>query len=117
NVGALITHTFPINDAPRAYELITGKERFVGVLLKYPETVGQASRLSPRATGQVGRVFHADSAVVLGVIGAGNYAQGVLLPQFNANADVTLHTVCTASGVNAKKVQEKFRFAGCTTDW
>jgi len=37
--------------------------------------------------------------VVLGVIGAGNYAQGVLLPEFKANKDVTLRTVCTVTGV------------------
>ena len=51
------------------------------------------------------------------MIGAGNYAQGVLLPQFKVNPDVTLHTVCTATGVNAKKTQEKFSFTNCTTDW
>ncbi len=116
NVAALITHTFPIADAPKAYELITGKtgERFVGVLLKYSESVGASERRSVPCS-------HAPtlprSTVCLGVIGAGNYAQGVLLPQFKANADVTLHTVCTATGVNAKKTQEKFGFAGCTTDW
>jgi predicted dehydrogenase len=110
NVGALITHTFPIDDAPKAYELITGKtgERFVGVLLKYEQTELRSQKPEVKAR---------PAPVVLGVIGAGNYAQGVLLPQFKANADVTLHTVCTASGVNAKKTQEKFGFAGGTTDW
>jgi polar amino acid transport system substrate-binding protein len=111
NVGALITHTFPINDAPKAYELITGKERFVGVLLRYPTASGT---LTPPVTKGGAAV---PAAIVLGVIGAGNYAQGVLLPLFEANADVTLHTVCTATGVNAKKVQEKFGFASCTTNW
>src|ERR1041384_2849877 len=110
DLGPLITHTFPIDDAPKAYELITGKtgERFVGVLLKY-DSVTEVKRV---------QVSSAKPApVVLGVIGAGNYAQGVLLPQFKANPDVTLHTVCTATGVNAKKAQEKFGFANCTTDW
>jgi predicted dehydrogenase/threonine dehydrogenase-like Zn-dependent dehydrogenase len=114
NVAPLITHTFPIEDAPKAYELITGKtgERFVGVLLKYEGA--RASRPSSGATAE--RAGHPRS-LVLGVIGAGHYAQGVLLPQFKANADVTLHTVCTATGVSAKKAQEKFGFAACTTDW
>lgn len=109
NVAALITHTFKLDDAPKAYKLITSKERFVGVLIKYE---GQSAKDEVRSTLHAPR-----SSVVLGVIGAGNYAQGVLLPQFKANADVTLHTVCTATGVNAKKVQEKFGFTGCTTDW
>ena len=50
------------------------------------------------------------ASVVLGVIGAGHYAQGVLLPQFKANADVTLRVVCTATGVKAEKAKEKFGF-------
>jgi predicted dehydrogenase len=55
--------------------------------------------------------------VVLGVIGAGNYAQGVLLPQFKRNAGVTLRAVCTATGAKAQKAAEKFGFATSTADW
>jgi polar amino acid transport system substrate-binding protein len=113
DVTPLITHTFPIDDAPKAYELITGKtgERFVGVLLKYKDEDGR-TKAKIRATRHAPR-----ASVVLGVIGAGNYAQGVLLPQFKANADVTLHTVCTATGVKAEKAREKFGFESCTADW
>src|ERR1019366_4672893 len=56
-------------------------------------------------------------AVVLGVIGAGNYAQGVLLPLFKASVDVILRAVCTATGVKAQKAKEKFGFETCVTDW
>src|SRR6185436_11580488 len=40
NVQPLITHRFPIEKATQAYEVITGKkkEKFLGVLLTYPET-------------------------------------------------------------------------------
>ena len=116
DVAPLITNTFPIDDAPKAYELITGKtgERFVGVLIKYRAEGG-----GRKAGGR--SALHAPtlprSSVVLGVIGAGNYAQGVLLPQFKANSDVTLRVVCTATGVKAQKAAEKFRFETCTTDW
>ena len=41
----------------------------------------------------------------------------MLLPQFKASTDVTLHTVCTATGVKAQKTKEKFGFGTCTTDW
>jgi predicted dehydrogenase/threonine dehydrogenase-like Zn-dependent dehydrogenase len=111
DLAPLVTHMFEIDDAPKAYELITGKtgERFVGVLLKYDEA-------KPII---VAKPVHSarPAAVVLGVIGAGNYAQGVLLPQFRASADVTLRSVCTASGATAKKAAEKFGFESCTADW
>jgi polar amino acid transport system substrate-binding protein len=117
NVAPLITHTFAIDEAPQAYDLITGKtaQRVVGVVLEYPkreERRVKSDSASPRSS-----LLSPLSSVVLGVVGAGNYAQGVLLPQFKANSDVTLHTVCTATGVNAKKTQEKFGFANCSTDW
>ena len=40
DVGPLITHRFSIDDAPKAYELITGKtnEPFLGVVLNYPDS-------------------------------------------------------------------------------
>ena len=117
NVAPLITHTFTIDDAPKAYELVAGKTegRFVGVLLQYPKGVEQASHLVVADTGPASRLSH--GPVVLGVIGAGQYAQGVLLPQFKANAEVTLRTVCTATGVKAEKAKEKFGFESCTTTW
>jgi polar amino acid transport system substrate-binding protein len=117
DVAPLITHTFPIADASKAYELITGKteDRFVGVLLKYPEREGWGTKREGVVTSAASATRH--SSVVLGVIGAGNYAQGVLLPQFKANADVTLRTVCTATGVKAEKSKEKFGFETSTTNW
>jgi predicted dehydrogenase/threonine dehydrogenase-like Zn-dependent dehydrogenase len=114
DVAALVTHTFGITDAPKAYELITGKtnERVVGVLLEYPKGEGRGAPASVHSAPVTGH-----AAIVLGVIGAGNYAQGVLLPQFKTNADVTLRAVCTATGVKAEKAKEKFGFQTSTTNW
>ena len=41
DIQPLVTHRFPIEQAPQAYELITGKtsEPFLGVLLTYPQAV------------------------------------------------------------------------------
>jgi polar amino acid transport system substrate-binding protein len=117
DVALLTTHTFSIGEAAKAYELITGKteERFVGVLLKYPSGEGRGAKRETSVTRATSAARH--SSVVLGVIGAGNYAQGVLLPQFKANGDVTLRTVCTATGVKAEKAKEKFGFETSTTNW
>jgi polar amino acid transport system substrate-binding protein len=113
DVAPLVTHRFAIDDAPKAYDLITGKtgERFVGVLIEYPATEAKPARVI-----QAGKPAK-PAPVVVGVIGAGNYAQGVLLPQFKTNTDVTLRTVCTATGAKAKKAAEKFGFESCTADW
>jgi predicted dehydrogenase/threonine dehydrogenase-like Zn-dependent dehydrogenase len=111
NVTPLITHVFPIDDAVKAYDLITGTkpEHFVGVLLQYPKSEFKTHMTETKIVPR--------SAVVLGVIGAGNYAQGVLLPLFKASKDVTLATVCTATGAKAEKARAKFGFQAATTDW
>ncbi|MDW8344456.1 MAG: bi-domain-containing oxidoreductase [Verrucomicrobiae bacterium] len=110
DVGSLITHKFALEDAPRAYEVIAGKsdQPVVGVVIRYGEApVVRTKRVSQLSPGPV----------VLGMIGAGNYGQGVLLPLLKAQPGVALATVCTATGVKAEKVREKFGFAASTTDW
>jgi polar amino acid transport system substrate-binding protein len=117
DVTSLITHTFGIDDASKAYELISGKadERFVGVLLEYPKGEGRSAKAETTSIPLSRVAPHA--SVVLGVVGAGNYAQGMLLPQFKGQGDVMLRMVCTATGVKAEKAKEKFGFETCTTNW
>ncbi len=114
NVASLVTHRFPIDDAPQAYELITGKsgQAFLGVILTYPEaaslgaksTTAQAFPAKPVAvTGKV-------SAVNLGVIGAGNFANAVLLPAIKKMAGVKLVTIASGSGLHARTAADKFGF-------
>jgi polar amino acid transport system substrate-binding protein len=105
NVRALITHTFEVDQAVEAFELVTGKrdEPSVGILLKYPEREGKAT---PRT------VVHSPTAgaseVTVGFIGAGSFAQSYLLPGLKNNTK--LKTVVTTRGITAKNVAEKFGF-------
>ena len=54
DVKPLITHRFPIEDAPAAYELITGKSNqpFLGVLLTYPEASNKCGYPTSQLTNQ-----------------------------------------------------------------
>lgn len=110
----LTTHRFAIEEAERAYAIITGEDRqsFLGVMLTYGDDAGAAAirriELKPRAVkgGQVG----------LGFIGAGNFAKAVLLPRFKGAADAALIGISTATGMNAKTTGERYGFSYCTTD-
>lgn len=112
----LITHRFPIDRAPEAYELITGKkgEPFLGVLLTYPQDQAQPARrrvefpaaLTPAVDGQPG----------LGVLGAGNYAGAVFLPTVQKVGGVNRLGIATGSGLSARNAAEKFGFRYASSD-
>ena len=108
----LISHRFPFDGALEAYDVLT-KERATGILLEYsrepaPEGVRQTVVLpkSPPA---------AKPEVVIGMIGAGNYARAVLLPAL-ALTGVRLHTIVSGQGVSGTHLGKKFGFEQSSTD-
>jgi predicted dehydrogenase/threonine dehydrogenase-like Zn-dependent dehydrogenase len=115
NVKPLITHRYDIEDAACAYELIAGKTQqpHLGVLIQYP-----ANQLSePRRFELAGRQSQATSAnrVRVGLLGAGNFARGVLIPAMR-QSDTELTGICSANGVSAQSAAQRFGFSFCTTD-
>ena len=115
DVTPLITHRFPIDQAPAAYELITGKakESFLGVLLTYPQDQALADRVTAAASPAVpfpqSRPEKA-SLVSLGVLGAGNFAGAVLFPALSKLPQINKIAVASASGLHAQSAAAKFGF-------
>jgi predicted dehydrogenase len=135
DVHPLITHRFPIQQAPQAYELITGKRQgpFLGVLLTYPDTeenekseakhvvrdtkyVMRNMNHASRITHHGSRITHHASRVTLGVLGAGNFASAVMLPALQKVENVELVGVASATGLNAKNAADHFSFHYATSD-
>ncbi len=116
DVGALITHRFPINDAPSAYELITGvsREKFLGVLITYPETVAETARVIAAAEN-VAAPSTAAKSVAIGLLGAGSFATSTLLPAIKRVGDVSLVGVCAANGSHSQQAAKKFGFRYAAT--
>ena len=123
DVTPLISHRFSIDEAPKAYQLITGrtKEPFLGVIITYPGHVPVArSRGMLPATIRLEAGHHASEAshqpVRVGLLGAGNFAMGTLLPALKGVRGVELVGVCARTGVSAARAAKKFGFRYCTTD-
>ncbi|HEX8920399.1 MAG TPA: Gfo/Idh/MocA family oxidoreductase, partial [Pyrinomonadaceae bacterium] len=114
NVERLITHRFPIEEGERAYQLIAGetKEPYLGIILQYDTERELERRIeikgSEKASG-------ATSAVRVGMIGAGVYAQAMLLPFYKAEG-VDFRAITTASGVTARDIAEKYGFNYCAAN-
>ncbi len=102
-VAGLVTSRIEIDDAPEAYDALVGADSSpLGVLITYdavaepPEPVVQAAA----APGP---------PMAAGVIGAGSFAAGVLIPGLQ-KAGFTLEAVASASGLSARGAQERFGF-------
>ena len=106
NVTKLISHRFQIDDAERAYQLISGNvaEPYLGVLLNYDPEAEVARRVTLNSQPRT-----VDKAITLGVIGAGGYVPAMLLPHFKT-AGVNFRSIATASGVSAHDVGKRFGF-------
>lgn len=109
----LVTHRFPFEEAVKAYDLITGGEESLGILLDY------APREEDRTSSDRITVLDASpiqaSRGVLGCIGAGNFASRMLVPAFT-KAGATLHTVASSGGTTAAIVARKHGFRKAASD-
>jgi len=110
DVDKVISHRFPIEEAEQAYQLISGasNEPYLGVVLKYDPDSALQSRVSLTSGAQPGT--KKEERVGVGVIGAGGYLQGILLPQFKT-VGVAFRSIATASGISAHDVGKRFGFA------
>ena len=116
NVGALVTHRIPIEQGLRAYDIITGKvqENYLGILIQYStasEPTEVTRRIELRTIHQTGF----GRRPVLGFLGAGNFAQSMLLPPL-MKLGPRMRGIATTKPVNAKATGNKYRFEFCATD-
>jgi predicted dehydrogenase/threonine dehydrogenase-like Zn-dependent dehydrogenase len=113
-VKPLISHRFPIEKATQAYEVITGKKKedFLGVLLTYPDSKSKVEssiiRFPSSTTNKV-------ASVKLGVLGAGLFANAVLLSSIKKAGDIELVGIASAGGLHAQHSGKKFGFQYATS--
>jgi predicted dehydrogenase/threonine dehydrogenase-like Zn-dependent dehydrogenase len=115
DIHPLITHRFTIDEAEKAYALITGKldQPFLGVLLTYP----QESSIQRKITYMPAiPVAPSSNQITVGVLGAGNYASAVFLPVIQKEGSTRLKTVVTSTGVNARNAARRFSFSCASSD-
>ena len=107
-VAPLITHRFPIVKAASAYDLITGngREPFLGVLLTYRD-----GEKTPRPKVEFKTAGKPQAGVKLGVIGAGNFANAVLLPAIRKAGGIELVGVASSGGLDAQHAAKSFGFS------
>src|SRR5262249_26222054 len=113
HVTSLISHRVPQTRAQEAYRLLTGASPSLGFLLPYPETTPALRRPivmpDPPATRQP-----PPTTPVVGVIGAGQFTTGVLLPAL-AKTSAQRKAIASAGGLSAASAARKFGFPQAST--
>jgi len=120
DVKPLISHKLEIEDAQKAYEIVGGLEKSLGILLEYPgiEITQEARTVTLTSSGsspQQSPPEERNAKVELSFIGSGNYATKTLMPAFK-EAGAGLRSVATNTGVGGVHAGRKHGFIESTTD-
>ena len=112
-LAPLITHQFPLDQAPKAYETIMGpSSSSLAVLLKYPaaETPDAVAAFKPARKVETPGAAASTSPSTLGValVGAGNLARWVHLPNLKKAPGTHLRAVFSANGPRGKSYALRF---------
>jgi len=109
----LTTHRFNFENVLEAYQLISGKakEHYLGVILKYRDEY----RSEPSSITLESADRRTDSQIRLGLIGAGNFAQSIVLPALK-KTNAELVTLVNAGTMNLITASKKFGFARIASD-
>jgi len=110
-VDDLVTHRIEVSEGARAYELLEAEPSALGVLLEYP-----AQREEQRRTIVVPREPRT-GALRVGLIGAGAFVRGTLLPILAGFDEVEISGVCTRTGASAKSIADRRGARLLTTEW
>jgi predicted dehydrogenase len=118
DVRPLISHSMAISEARTAYDLIsgTGRERFLGVVFTYGERMSVSRRVDHAPRNEGTTWLASDARVKIGLLGAGNFALGLLIPAICKANNSKRVGVCSFSGASAYYAAKKFQFRYSTTD-
>lgn len=116
NLKPLVSHQFKINEAEKAYKIISEEKHSLGILLEYPSSkTKKAQRTIELRKNKTKNKDLTIENFDVSFLGAGNYATSTLIPAFKT-AGSNLLTVASSSGVSGFHAARKFGFELTTTD-
>jgi predicted dehydrogenase len=116
----LVTHSFPVDKAPDAFDLITtNTAQSIGVVLEFDD-VRQDKKVSPQKKEFVEqpklRKRSRSSRLRVGIIGAGSFATNIMIPLLAKRNDIILQAIVSAKGLRASALSRKYNIAVATSD-
>lgn len=121
DVQPLITHVFPLDQAPRAYETVMDSASgSLAALFEYPkkEAINDGIPLPlPARTIAIAPAAPHPENLGAAVVGAGNLARWAHLPNLKRNRHVQVRAIYSADGVRGKSYGMRFQAAYCSSDY
>ena len=112
-LGSIVTHRFSFSDALTAYEKVQNDPTALGVVLEYPAEVDRSPHIhvaDPEAVRGAGKA-------VVGVIGAGAFATGVLIPAIAKTNTAMKYVAVRSTAAAAHHAAKKFGIGQASTDY
>ncbi len=120
-LGQLVTHEYPLEEAADAYKTIMDPfSNSLAVLLRYPATSDSepAAGFVPQRKIQTAATEDKDGAELrVALVGAGNLARWAHLPNIKRIPGVRLHAVYSSSGARGKSYALRFGAAYSCSDY
>jgi predicted dehydrogenase/threonine dehydrogenase-like Zn-dependent dehydrogenase len=119
-VQPLITHEFALEEAPKAYETILDPaSNSLAVLLRYPAAMATdpLADFQPKRKIGVGPAAPALSKIGVALVGAGNLARWVHLPNLKKISNAHLRAIHSSSGHRGKNYALRFGADYCASDY
>lgn len=110
----LVTHNYDFSEGLKAYELLEGKidEKYLGIVLNYNKEVDlDGNKIIQRSEKNI-----KSDEINIGLIGAGNFAKSVIIPNLKKVGGMNMVGLCTSTGVSAHSSGEKHDFKYISTD-
>jgi polar amino acid transport system substrate-binding protein len=112
----LTPQVHPLDKAAEVYGRILGSsgDSAAAMLFQYPANALVSRKV---AVAVQARSKAVGNAVGIGLIGAGNFATGTLIPALKRLRDVRLRGICSAGGLTAKSAANRHGFEYCASDY
>jgi predicted dehydrogenase/threonine dehydrogenase-like Zn-dependent dehydrogenase len=115
-ITSLVTQEFSIEEASHAYEFLMDnqrKEQVLGMVFSYTVDKRQEDIIWEKKE----RSSRKQGSINLGLIGLGNFTQGVLLPIIQKIQNTNIYCVADVDGMKTSKVISKYGGDYATTDY